>query len=234
MFFLYTSREIEEYSLELLTFSFNFLLYCIMFSLEAKIRTDEAKIARANGLIPANVYGKDTPSTMIAVGVSEFIKVYRTAGKNHVISLTVDKKKYDVLVHEAQRHPVTGAFLHLDFLTVDMKSEVHVQIPIKLVGTSPAVVSGGELHQSLHALDVKCLPADIVDAFELDISVIDHIDTTLHVSDLTVNTKKFNVISHQEEPIVSVHAPRKQKEEDETTASVADVGVATAKAESAE
>lgn len=205
-----------------------------MFSLEAKIRTDEAKVARANGLIPANVYGKDTPSTMIAVGVSEFIKVYRTAGKNHVITLTVDKKKYDVLVHEAQRHPVTGAFLHLDFLTVDMKAEVHVQIPVKLVGVSPAVVAGGELHQSLHALDVKCLPADIIDAFELDISVIDHIDTTLHASDIKVDTKKFHVVTHMEEPVVSVHAHKGHKEDTETTASVADVGVATAKAESAE
>ena len=60
-----------------------------MYSLEAKIRTDIAKVARENGLIPANVYGKDTPSTMIAVGVSEFIKVYRSAGKNHVITLSV-------------------------------------------------------------------------------------------------------------------------------------------------
>lgn len=205
-----------------------------MFSLEAKIRTEEAKIARANGLIPANVYGKDTPSTMIAVGVSEFIKVYRTAGKNHVITLTVDKKKYDVLVHEAQRHPVTGAFLHLDFLTVDMKAEVHVQIPVKLVGVSPAVVAGGELHQSLHALDVKCLPADIIDAFELDISVIDHIDTTLHASDIKVDTKKFHVLTHAEEAVVSVHAHKGHKEDTETVASVADVGVATAKAESAE
>jgi large subunit ribosomal protein L25 len=205
-----------------------------MFSLEAKIRTDAAKIARTNGLIPANVYGKDTPSTMIAVGVSEFIKVYRTAGKNHVITLAVDKKKYNVLVHETQRHPVTGAFLHLDFLTVDMKSEVHVQIPIKLIGTSSAVVAGGELHQSLHSLDVKCLPADIVDAFELDISVIDKIDTTLHASDIKVDTKKFHILTHAEEAVVSVHAHKGHKEDTESTASVADVGVATAKTESAE
>lgn len=205
-----------------------------MFSLEAKIRTDAAKIARANGLIPANVYGKDTPSTMIAIGVSEFIKVYRTAGKNHIITLMVDKKKYDVLVHEVQRHPVTGAFLHLDFLTVDMKSEVHLQIPVKLVGTSPAVVAGGELHQSLHALDVKCLPADIVDAFELDISVIDKIDTTLHASDIKVDTKKFHVLTHAEEAVVSVHTHKGHKEDTESTGSVADVGVATAKADSAE
>ena len=198
-----------------------------MFSLEAKIRTEVAKIARVDGVIPAVVYGKDTPSTMLTVGVSEFIKVYRESGKNHVITLSVGKDKYNVLVQEAQRHPVTGAFRHLDFLVVDMKAEVHVQIAIKLVGTSPAILEGGQMHQSLETLDVKCLPANIVDAFELDVSTLT-MGHTLHVSDLTVNTKKFNVISHAETAIVSIHAPKKAKEEDET-ASVADVAVATAK-----
>ena len=198
-----------------------------MFSLEAKIRTEVAKIARVDGVIPAVVYGKDTPSTMLTVGVSEFIKVYREAGKNHVITLNVGKTKYNVLVQEAQRHPVTGTFRHLDFLVVDMKAEVHVQIAIQLTGTSPAILEGGQLHQSLDMLDVKCLPANIVDSFELDISGLT-MGHTLHVSDLVVNTKKFHVLSHSEEAIVSIHAPKKAKEEDETV-SVADVAVATAK-----
>lgn len=198
-----------------------------MFSLEAKIRTEVAKIARVDGVIPAVVYGKDTPSTMLTVGVSEFIKVYRESGKNHVITLNVGKKSYSVLVQEAQRHPVTGAFRHLDFLVVDMKAEVHVQIAIKIIGTSPAIMEGGQLHQSLEMLDVKCLPTNIVDAFELDISGLT-MGHSLHVSDLVVDTKKFHVLSHSEEAIVSIHAPKKHKEEEETT-SVADVAVATAK-----
>lgn len=199
-----------------------------MFSLEAKIRTEVAKIARVDGVIPAVVYGKDTPSTMLTVGVSEFIKVYRESGKNHVITLNVGKKSYSVLVQEAQRHPVTGTFRHLDFLVVDMKAEVHVQIAIKLVGTSPAIMEGGQLHQSLDALDVKCLPANIVDAFELDISGLT-MGHSLHVSDLVVDTKKFHVLSHSEEAIVSIHAPKKHKDEEEEVVSVADVAVATAK-----
>ncbi len=198
-----------------------------MFSLEAKIRTEVAKIARVDGVIPAVVYGKDTPSTMLTVGVSEFIKIYRESGKNHVITLNVGKKSYSVLVQEVQRHPVTGSFRHLDFLIVDMKAEVHVQIAIKIVGTSPAIMEGGQLHQSLEMLDVKCLPANIIDAFELDISGLS-MGHSLHVSDLVVDTKKFHVLSHTEEAIVSIHAPKKHKDEEET-ASVADVAVATAK-----
>ena len=198
-----------------------------MHTLEAKIRTEVAKIARVDGVIPAVVYGKDTPSTMLTVGVSEFIKVYRESGKNHVITLNVGKKSYSVLVQEAQRHPVTGAFRHLDFLVVDMKAEVHVQIAINIVGTSPAIMEGGQMHQSLEMLDVKCLPSDIVDGFDLDISSLT-MGHSLHVSDLVVDTKKFHVLSHSEEAIVSIHAPKKAKTEDETT-DVAAVAVATAK-----
>ncbi len=200
-----------------------------MFSLEAKIRTEVARVSRTESVIPAVVYGKDTPSTMLSVGVSEFIKVYRESGKNHVITLSIDKTKYSVLVGEAQRHPVTGAFLHLDFLVVDMKAEVHVQIAIKLTGTSPAVMEGGQIHQSLDTLDVKCLPANIVDAFELDIAGLT-MGHSLHVSDIRVDTKKFHILSHAEASVVSAHAPKKQKDEEEIAAvSVADVGVATAK-----
>lgn len=203
-----------------------------MHSLEAKIRTETAKIARISGVIPAVVYGKDVPSTSIAVGVSAFTKTFREAGKNHIIELSVDKKKYSVLIQELQKHPVTGKPLHIDFINVDMKAKVNIQIPIKLVGVSPAVVAGGELHQNLAALDIKCLPADIIDAFELDISVLDHIGKVLHVSDLTVDTKKFEVVSHKEEPIVAVHAHKEQKVETETV-DVAAVEVATEKKEEA-
>ena len=199
-----------------------------MHSLEAKIRTETARDTRESGAIPAVVYGKDVPSTSIAVGVSEFTKTFREAGKNHVIDLMVDKKKHSVLIHELQKHPVTGKALHIDFLTVDMKAVIHVQIPIVLVGTSPAVVAGGQVHQSLHALDVKCLPADVIDGFELDISSIDHIGKTLHVSDLVVDTKKYQVLSHAEVAIVGVHAVKEVKEET-VVVSVAEVGVATEK-----
>lgn len=204
-----------------------------MHSLEAKIRKESAKEARLNGVVPAVVYGKDVPSTSIAVGVSEFTKLFREVGQNHVLELKVEKKTYSVLVHELQRHPVSGKPLHIDFLNVDMKAKVHIQIPIVLTGTSPAVVEGGELHQNLLALDVKCYPADIVDNFTLDITSIDHIGKVLHVSDMTLDTKKFDLLTHLEEPIVSVHIRKEQKSES-STADVSAVGVATEKKETPE
>lgn len=193
-----------------------------MHTIEAKIRTEDARTVRINGSVPGVVYGKDVPSTGVQVGTSEFIRLFREVGQNHVFTLAVEKKSYSVLIQELQKHPVTGKPLHIDFLTVDMKAEVHVKIPVKLIGTSPAVIEGGQIHQSLDALEVKCLPGDIVDAFELDISSLDHMGKTLHVSDMIIDTKKFHVLSHAEEAVVSVHAPKAHKEETESV-SVAEV-----------
>jgi large subunit ribosomal protein L25 len=204
-----------------------------MHTIEAKIRTEDARTVRINGSVPGVVYGKDVPSTGVQVGTSEFIRLFREVGQNHVFTLAVEKKSYSVLIQELQKHPVTGKPLHIDFLTVDMKAEVHVKIPVKLIGTSPAVIEGGQIHQSLDALEVKCLPGDIVDAFELDISSLDHMGKTLHVSDMIIDTKKFHVLSHAEEAVVSVHAPKAHKEETESV-SVAEVWVATAKEPKAE
>ncbi len=199
-----------------------------MQTLEAKIRNESAREVRESGSIPAVVYGKDVPSTSVTVSASDFTRLFREVGENHVFTLKFGKDTHPVLIHEIQKHPVTGKALHLDFLTVDMKAVVHIEIPVKLIGISPAVLEGGQVHQNLHAVHVKCLPSDIIDAFELDISSIDHIGKVLHVSDLVVDTKKYQLLSHKEEAIVSVHAVREVVEE-VAPVSVDDVAVTTEK-----
>lgn len=199
-----------------------------MHTLEAKIRTESARDTRESGMIPAVVYGKDVPSTNVMISISDFTRSFREVGKNHVFTLQVGKDSHPVLIHELQKHPVTGKALHVDFLTVNMKAKIHVKIPVTLIGTSPAVIAGGQIHQTLDALDVKCLPADVIDSFELDVSKIEHIGQALHVSDIVVDMKKFEVISRGEEAVALVHAVREQKTDTETS-SVADVAVATEK-----
>lgn len=184
-----------------------------MFSLEAKIRTTTARETREEGLIPAVVYGKDVPSTTIAVGTSEFIKIYREAGKSQLITLKVDGKKYNTLVQEAQRHPVRGSLLHVDFITVNMKEEVEVNIPLVLVGNAPAATEGATINQALNELTVKCLPADIVESIEVDISSLQN-NEAIHVSELNVS-KKFEIMNAPEEAVVSAFIPQIEVEEDE-------------------
>lgn len=186
-----------------------------MYTLEAKIRTEDARTTRDQGMIPGVLYGKDVPSTKISFGVSEFIKVYREAGNSQIIVVTLDGKKYNTLVGEAQRHPVRGNILHIDLINIDMNRALEIEIPIILTGTSPAVIEGGQLHQSLMKLTVKCLPKDIVESFSLDVSTLT-IGHTLHVSDLKIDEKKFTLITPETETIVSAHVVKNLEEETET------------------
>lgn len=185
-----------------------------MHTLEAKIRTATARDTRESGMIPAVVYGKDVPSTNVMVGNSEFIKLYREVGQNHVFTVSVDGKSYPVLVQELQKHPVLGKPLHIDFLTVDMKAPVQIKVPVKLIGTSPAILAGGKVNQSLKEVEVKCLPADIVDAFELN---IDGLVTgkSLSVADLNLD-KKFSLVTPAKLTIVVASGPRGGAKEEET------------------
>ncbi|PID84520.1 50S ribosomal protein L25/general stress protein Ctc [Candidatus Gracilibacteria bacterium] len=194
-----------------------------MYSLEAKIRTENARTTRKSGrVIPAVLYGKDVPSTPITVGISEFIKIYRETGQGQIITLTVDKKKYNVLVQEAQRHPVTGDFLHLDFINVDMKKEIEVDTPITLVGESPAIVEGGQVHQILTELTVRCLPTDIVDTIEVDISGL-NIGDTIHVSSIEA-PKGITILNEPEDPVVNASEIKVVEEEPVETEETSEEG----------
>ena len=187
-----------------------------MHTLEAKIRTATARDTRESGMIPAVVYGKDVPSTNVMVGTSEFIKLYREVGQNHVFTINLDGKSYPVLVQELQKHPVFGKPLHIDFLTVDMKAPIQVKIPVKLTGISPAILAGGKVNNSVKEVEVRCLPADIVDAFELNIDNL-VAGKSLSAADLGLDNKKFSLVTPGKLTIVVASGPRGGAKEEEAT-----------------
>lgn len=200
-----------------------------MHSLEAKLRSAIAREVRQAGEVPGVVYGKDVPSTSVSVSLSDFTRLYREVGQNHVFTLRVGKNSYSVLLHDMQRHPVSGKPLHLDFLTVNMTQKITVRIPISLIGVSPAVVMGGQLHQTLETLEVRCLPADVVDTFELDVASIEHIGQSLHVRDMKIDTHKFEIITHAEDPVVASHSVKEQKSDKEAPSTAEVEGAAEKK-----
>jgi large subunit ribosomal protein L25 len=135
-------------------------------------RTGEEKLKdlRANKQIPAIVYGHNFKPVSIALDYSEFLKTFRIAGKTHILKLSIDGKNQEVIVHDMQYHPVTGDFQHVDFVTVNAKEKIHVSIPLKLIGNAPATRNGGMVDQLVDEIELKCLPGDLVDHFEFDIS----------------------------------------------------------------
>lgn len=185
-------------------------------TLVASTRNTEEKLStiRANKQVPGVVYGHKFAPIAISVGASELLKLFRKAGKTHIVELVLEGKKHDVLIHDYQKAPVSGDFLHIDLFVVSATEKIHVQVPVTLVGTSPAQVLGGMIEHTLHTLEVKCLPKNLVDSFEVDLSKLQNLGDIIHVKDLGIDTKKFDILSSLEGAVVSIHAPKGGVEEE--------------------
>ncbi len=180
------------------------------FVLSSEMRDVAVKTSdiRASKRVPAVVYGHALKPTHISVDNSEFLKTFRKAGGTHLVDLTVDGKKQTVLIHETQRHPVTGDFLHVDFFAVSAKEKIHVEIPVVLIGKSQAVVEGAEVIQNIQTIDVKVLPADLVDSIEVDLAQLARVGDVIHVADIAAHYPKLEFITPGNESIASAAAPK--------------------------
>jgi large subunit ribosomal protein L25 len=142
---------------------------------------------RRQGLLPAVMYGPGTPSQPIQLNSREASKVLRRVHGAELIDLEVDGQTRKVLLHDVQRDSLRGDFLHADLYVVDMNRPIRVRLPIRLVGSSPAVVSlSGVLVRGIPELEVECLPGDLIREIEVDLGGLKEIGNSIHVRDLAV------------------------------------------------
>jgi len=176
----------------------------------------QVKQLRQEGILPANIYGKEIKSQSVKVGLKDFIKVYKKAGETGIVDLFVgkNKKPYSVLVHNLQRHPVSGQLLHVDFYKVDLTKKVQVAIPIELKGQAPGETKGGILVQFLNEVEVEALPADLPEKFEIDISGLKEIGDSIEFKDLKIDKEKVKPLADQNELVVKVEEPQEEEEEE--------------------
>jgi large subunit ribosomal protein L25 len=147
--------------------------------------TRPSRRMRREGNVPATLYGLGQDAETIAVAWRELRRVLTTdAGVNAFIHLEVDGQRQATLVKEIQRHPVRRDVIHVDFLRVDPKKTLDVEVSIELTGEAEAVTrAGGIVQQLLHSLVVSTRPDNIPNSLELDISEMT-IDGDLRVRDL--------------------------------------------------
>lgn len=160
-----------------------------MTTLSATIRNDEKLIAiRTAGSIPAVVYGAGiTTPIHVSVEREMFKKAWKVAGGSSAITLSVDGKNHDVLIHDFQIDPKTDVVIHADFLALDKSTKVTVGVELEFVGVSPAVKSGtGTLEKMLHEIEVEALPKDLPKSIEVDISSLANVHDQIHVKDLKI------------------------------------------------
>jgi large subunit ribosomal protein L25 len=177
------------------------------------------------GKLAAVVYGHNTKPTPLTLERLEFQKVFIKSGRTHLVDLLVDGDRTEkVLVREIQTHPRRLGPIHVDFYQVNLQEKITVEVPVHLVGESAAVKRGdADVLQPVHMLRVECLPSDIPEAFEVDLSPLEDIESEFRVADLNV-PKGVTVQLDPEELIVKIVHKREMKVEEEVPTAEAAVG----------
>ena len=171
----------------------------------------DAKELRYEGKVPAVLYGGKN-QIHFSVSASDLKSLVYTPEVSFV-ALDVAGVKAQAIIQDVHFHPLTDLPLHVDFLELDEKKPVVMQIPVKLTGTSPGVKIGGKLVQKLRKLRVKALPKDMPQYVEVSISKLD-VGKSVGVGSLKFDN--FSITNNPEDTIVSVTMSRalKQAEND--------------------
>lgn len=188
-----------------------------------------ARRARAQGRVPAVLYGHGMDPQHLSVDARDFTFALRTdAGSNVLLELQVGRRRHLALAKEIQRHPVRGTFTHVDFLAVRRGEKVTVQVPVHLTGEAPGVREGGTLAQDLYQVNVEAEVTNVPESVQADISGL-QIGDVLRVSDLTVDSG-VTITDDRETAVLTITTPT-VVEEPEAAASEGAEGEGAAAAE---
>jgi len=170
---------------------------------------------RRTGWFPAVVYGEGRPGLDIQLNEHDFVMMLRShRSENMILDLAVEglEKTYKVMLKAMQHHPITGRVIHVDFYEVSMTRAIQIEVPVKLVGVPNGVTNqGGMLEHVMRTMALECLPGDVIEELELDVTAL-NIGDTLRVRDVPVDTAKFKLLDAVDQVIVAVAAPRLEAE----------------------
>jgi large subunit ribosomal protein L25 len=160
--------------------------------LKACIRSESgkgpARRYRKNEQIPAVFYGRGQDATLLSVNAADLLKIIKEKKKNIFIKLLIEGDTHPEklsLMKELQIEPVSRRFYHADFYEIRMDRKLTLEIPLRFVGIPIGVQNGGELQHLKRDLKVSCLPSDLPDFIDLDVSVLD-IGNSIKVQDIKV------------------------------------------------
>jgi large subunit ribosomal protein L25 len=197
----------------------------VNFDLSAKARSDMGKGAsrrlRRECLVPAIVYGGDKEPQSIALNHNEVLQhIEHEAFFSHILNLSIDGNTESVVLRDMQRHPAKRLVMHMDFLRVSEKEKIRMHVPLHFVGenVAPGIKAGGTASHHVIEIEVSCLPKDLPEYIEVDLSGL-NIGDSVHLNDMQL--PEGVELAHAEEQdltIASVHATRQSHEEEEAEA----------------
>lgn len=161
---------------------------------------------RRQGKMPAVIYGHNVDPFAITLDAREVSKLLQTITSSHLVVVDVEGEKHTTLVRQKQRHPVQGNFIHIDFQEVSLTEKLKVMVAVELVGESPAVKNfNGVVVPGLEALEVECLPQDLLERIKVNISGLTEIGSAIYVRDIQVPSS-VEILSNLNDTIVVITA----------------------------
>ncbi len=185
-------------------------------TLEATSRTvigKQVKQLRTQGLIPAVLYGHNQETTSITLNQRTFEKLYVQFGNTTLVQLVVDGKKLGkVLIHAVQTNTLKNTATHADLYLVNLKEKLTTEIPLNFTGVADAVeILGGTLITVKDSIEIECLPDDLVQEINVDLSILKTFEDTIHVSDIEAPAG-ITILTEETQILVSVAEPRSDEE----------------------
>ena len=199
--------------------------------LEAQPRTpgtkNDARRVRKQGKVPAVVYGVGKDAMPVSVDPRQVSRIlHSVTGHNTVFDLAVDGERTKAMIVDWQYEPIKGSLLHIDVKRIAMDQKLKVNVPIELIGEPAGVKQqGGILEQITREVEVECLPGDIPNQIELDVSEL-VFNMVLRVADLP-KSDKLKFLTDADQPVAHVISIK----EEEAPAADAIAGAAAAPAE---
>jgi len=203
----------------------------IKFELNAEIRETAGRGAsrrlRRENRIPAIMYGAEKPAQNLSLNHFEVLKMLENeAVYSHILTLNIGSDKQQIVLKAIQRHPYKPKIEHMDLLRINPKEKIIMNIPIHFKGEAdaPGVKDGGVFMHLMSVVEVRCLPSNLPEFFEVDVSGF-NIDDTMMLSELKVpNDVEIMLFAHGGEKadhdtaIVKLHIPKVEVEEESTPA----------------
>ena len=185
---------------------------------------------RQENLVPGVLYGKGEKTEHIQVDKRVFERVYKSSGMSTLIDLELDGETSPVLIKEVQTHPFKNQYLHVDFQKLNMDEKVKLTIPISLYNRENVEKDNLILIQQLDEVEIECLPGDIPNAIEVDVSELT-MDTPIFISDLEIFKNEDITIFREADDVIAnlieatIEEELEEVEEDEEMVDADDVPV---------
>jgi large subunit ribosomal protein L25 len=175
----------------------------------------ESRSLRRGGRIPAVLYGPDAQTVSLSINEHEFATLLKNAkSSQQLIKIdTDDGEQHSAMIKELQTKPVTGEFLHVDFYKVDMNRKVRAHVPVIVKGKSIGVEMGGLLQIIRRKLEILCLPLEIPEAIEIDVTDLD-VGDSIHVEEILLQDG-IEIPADVNFTVITVLAPKKEAIEEE-------------------